>query len=290
MPMDEQAALETYGYMAQLADQVPEIAAILKKAAAENWTVSKFEYAVQDTNWFKTTSDTERQRMYLTATDPQTWRQNLSNATNNVNQLANEMGFGSANLKWAQDMAARAITLGWDEATLREQIARQGSMLTGEGGHLMGSAAELGAKIREAASNYGIPYTDASINAAVASISKGYNTIADYNALYLQRAKSRYPSLAADLDSGMTVRDIADPYIATMAQTLEISQGDISLSDRNIQRALTNKTNEGMNTAQPLWEFEQAVKKDPRWDSTKNARQDTAALLMQVGNDWGFLA
>ncbi len=287
--MEMQEALETYGYMAQLAGQVPEIAAILRQAAAENWTTAKFEYAVQDTNWFKTTSDTERQRMYLTATDPETWHQNLSNATNNVNQIANELGFGGSE-KWAQDMAAKAITLGWDEATLREQIARQGQMVTGEGGHLMGNAAETGAKLREMASAYGVPYTDATINAAVASIAKGYNTIADYNALYIQRAKSRYPSLAADLDAGLTVRDIADPYIATMAQTLEISQGDISLSDRTIQRALTNKTNEGLNTAQPLWEFEQNVKKDPRWDKTKNAHEDTAALLMQVGNDWGFLA
>jgi hypothetical protein len=70
-----------------------------------------------------------------------------------------------------------------------------------------------------------------------------------------------------------------------MAATLEISDKDVKLSDSYIKKAL-----EGANGERtPLWQFEKMLKDDPRWDKTKQARNETYDLLAQVGKDWGFV-
>jgi hypothetical protein len=45
-----------------------------------------------------------------------------------------------------------------------------------------------------------------------------------FESLIKARAKAQYPHLASQIDGGMTVRDIADPYIASYAQTLEVPE------------------------------------------------------------------
>ncbi len=283
-------ALQQYGFLGRLAGSVPELGGLLKKAADEDWTPQKFQYAVEDSKWWTSTADTRRQAAILQSSDPATWNQNVANATYNVHQIMNELGISMPKVGWAQDMAYRAITQGWDEATLREGIASYGAKFkVGEGGHLQGSAAEMEAKLMEVASSYGVPYSKDGIRGNVMSILQGNNTLADYDALFRQRAKTTYPQFAQELDSGLTVRDIADPYVATMAQTLEISEGDINLYDPIIKRALTNRDATNKPSTTPLWEFEQSVKKDPRWDKTKNAAQSASALMQQVGTDWGFI-
>ncbi len=282
-------ALEQYGFLGQLAKGNPELKKLLELAAKENYSPQKFQYAIEDSDWWKTTSDTRRQYSILKASDPETWEQNLGNAQRNVNQLLNEMGVSGTG-PWQQNLAFNAIVNGWDEQTLRENIARTGTVAKGEGGHLMGTAADLSAKMRETAANYGIPVTEKSISSQVHAVLAGYNTIADYDALYLQRAKSRYPGLSVNLDSGLTIRDIADPYIAQMAQTLEVGEGSIDLMDRYVQKALTYKGEDGRPASQALWEFEQTLKEDPRWDKTKNANEEAAGLAATIGRDWGFIA
>jgi ABC-type uncharacterized transport system YnjBCD substrate-binding protein len=55
-----------------------------------------------------------------------------------------------------------------------------------------------------------------------------------------------------------------------------------------LQGAADPKT--GMRATTPLWQFEQQVKSDPRWQFTKNAHADTSQLLEQLGHDWGYSA
>jgi hypothetical protein len=45
------------------------------------------------------------------------------------------------------------------------------------------------------------------------------------------RAKAAFPQFANQIDAGMTIRDIADPYISTYAQTLEVPETQVTLKD-----------------------------------------------------------
>lgn len=141
----------------------------------------------------------------------------------------------------------------------------------------------------------------------------------------INSAKSAYPTLAAQLDAGQTTTDIAQPYIAAMSQVLEVPDSGIQVTDPTIQKALTNSsllpaaggsskpmtpgvantnpapvgaapaassaagatTQPGASTM-PLWQFQNQLRADPRWQQTDNAKQSAYSMVASLGKQWGF--
>jgi hypothetical protein len=59
--------------------------------------------------------------------------------------------------------------------------------------------------------------------------------------------------------------------------------------DPSIKKALQYKDPKtGQPQVKPLWQFERELKDDSRWQYTKQAKNETYAILQQVGQDWGF--
>src|SRR5690606_27651965 len=99
----------------------------------------------------------------------------------------------------------------------------------------------------------------------VSNVASGRN---DENFLvgwFQNKAKAMYKNLREDIDAGLTVREIADPYISTMAQTLELAPTSINVFDKTIRRALTKQ-----GGVEDLSDFEERLRRDSRWDSTDN--------------------
>ncbi len=40
--------------------------------------------------------------------------------------------------------------------------------------------------------------------------------------------------------------------------------------------------------ATPIWQFEQQVRTDPRWQYTNNAKDAMSTALLHIGSDFGF--
>lgn len=83
--------------------------------------------------------------------------------------------------------------------------------------------------------------------------------------------KPMYPQFEKELDNGLTVQDIASPYIDTVAQFLEIPASQIDLNDPTIKKALQARDQSGQPVRMSLWELEDELTKDPRWQYTDNA-------------------
>jgi hypothetical protein len=83
--------------------------------------------------------------------------------------------------------------------------------------------------------------------------------------------KTYYPSYANDLDRGMTIKELIQPYTDVLATTLEIPEPDNPMSDNLIKQVLAYKDEKGMPAKMPIWQFEQMVKEDERWQYTDNA-------------------
>jgi hypothetical protein len=78
------------------------------------------------------------------------------------------------------------------------------------------------------------------------------------------RAKAAFPQFANQIDAGMTVRDIADPYISTYAQTLEVPETQVTLKDPAIKKALAQTGQDGTTqTSMPLWQFQRTAQGRP---------------------------
>lgn len=95
-------------------------------------------------------------------------------------------------------------------------------------------------------------------------------------------AKSRYAGFISQIDAGLAPRQIASPYIQTMASYLELDPNSISLNDPTITKALTSIDDKGSPAPTPLWQFEQEVLKDPRIATTKFAERNIYQNGMKV--------
>jgi hypothetical protein len=201
--------------------------------------------------------------------------------------MAAEMGV-SLSYPDLESMASTSLLGGLDDTTLRNMVGAKGAVGTGD--TFSGAAADLNARLRSTFSNMGVGLTDDTARRYVTEILAGRQSLASYENEAMRMAKSRFPNLAEQLDQGMTVRDAASPYIAQMAQTLEISETDIDLTDSHIQRALADRDEKGTPRSEPLWQFERRLKDDPRWDKTKQAVNQSYDMLARIGQDWGFSA
>jgi hypothetical protein len=103
-------------------------------------------------------------------------------------------------------------------------------------------------------------------------------------------AKSRYPSLVKQIDSGLTVKQIASPYFQSMANILEINPNNINMEDPTIKQAFTSLNADGQPSTKALWQFEQELKQDPRWRFTKNAESDLMGTARKVLQDFGLVS
>jgi len=181
---------------------------------------------------------------------------------------------------------ANAYARGDISATvLPYEIVRQGEI-----DFTKGAAGNTYGKLRELASAYGIQYGEDWYKNSVASILSGKEAEDTYDVSIKELAKSKYPTLAKQIDAGRNVRDLASPYIESMAQLLEIGSDTITLDDFYINQALTGLDADGTPKQKPLWEFQQQLRQDPRWRYTKNAQDSMMSASRKVLQDFGLLS
>lgn len=82
--------------------------------------------------------------------------------------------------------------------------------------------------------------------------------------------------------SGVDLATIYSPYKNILASTLEVNPNSITLDDPTLRMAI------GPDKEMSLYEYKKALRKDPRWQYTDNARQTVSSGLSQVLKDFGF--
>lgn len=113
-------------------------------------------------------------------------------------------------------------------------------------------------------------------------IARGEN-IEDFNRLIRQQAKLGLPEkVGALLDEGLDLSNIYAPYRNTMAALLEVTPDSINLDDPILRSAY------GQDKEMSIFDFKRAVRKDPRWQYTDNAREEVSSAALGVLRDFGF--
>jgi hypothetical protein len=199
-----------------------------------------------------------------------------NNLLRSVRRAAVQMGVSLTDAQ-IKTISSRAQTEGWDAATIGENIASIGNV-SGK----LGQSAETIDKLKSFAYDYGVAYDDGWYQQATASILEGKSTEENYQQQIKDMAKSRYAGFVTQIDAGLAPRQIASPYIQTMASLLELDPNSIGLNDPTVSKALTSLDDKGMPSPTPLWKFEQEILKDPRIATTKFAERNIYAKGMQV--------
>lgn len=288
-PLNKQDMADRYGYALSFLKSDPELWALFNKAVKENHTEGQFAAEFQNSKFFKTHAATYRKALELKTVDPASWDQTVSKQRAAVADIAGQMGVnlsqGAVN-KMANDI----IMLGWSEAQLQDKL---GGMITTmkNTGHYGGQAGETEDTLRKTADDYAQKLSDPTLKSWIRSIARGDATANDFKAAMEKQAQNQYAGYADQIKRGLSVRDIASPYIETMAHTLELDPSNIDMFDKTIQRALTTKdANTGKPTEYSMSDFQTDLRKDPRWARTANARDEMSSVANSVLQAWGFRA
>ena len=276
----------SFGYSVAFFNSDPELKALLNKAVSGNWTPQQFVAKLQATKWFKTHGEAARQTIALRTSDPATYKQRLTAASTQVGQVATRLG---AVLPYGVNtqISKMALELGWSEDQIRNALSKY--VTANKDGLYSGNAAQAQLQIRELASDYGYSLSTAQSGNWVKGMVMGSVTIEQVKQQIMQDAMSRFPALKDRLAAGETLEQIAAPYKDSYSKILEVNPETIALRDPLLQRALSTKDKKGKPAVATVWQFEEDLRKDPRWLQTNNARDQLVGNTRKVLSDMGLV-
>lgn len=273
-----------YGWASGFLNSIPELKNLFSQAVSGTWTATKFQAELRNTNWWKTNSQAMRESAALKATDPATWNANLQAMTVKLQQEAAAMGAAIPSNKLSK-LAATAVSTNMDDAQLKDVL---GGYVDFTSNHtLTGAAGMYSNNIKQYAADMGVTLSDQTIKNQAALIARGLGTEQDYRDQINQQASSMYPAYSDAIAGGATMRDIANPYMQIMSQSLGLNPGTITLQDPTIKAALNGAGPDGKPTGMSLTDFQTSIRSDPRWGGTQQAQnsvmQTGASVLRSMG-------
>ena len=278
---------QEYGYQLQFFKQSPELWKMLQKATKNNWTAQKFAIEFQQTSWFKKHSSTFREGMHRKMADPASFKREVDQKWEEIQQLAAQYG-ARITYKQGRTMAERAILYGHTDLELRDFLSKK--VRPGRGGHYGGSLASVEQQIRETAFRNGIRLSGKSMNAWMRRVVSGTTTMENYNNWVRTQAQRTWKAFAHEIKAGADLIDLADPYIQSMKEILELSPEEVDLFSPKIRWALSHKNAKGETEPLSIAEFENNLRDDPRWRKTQNAMDTLGEAAFGLVNKLGLRA
>lgn len=292
MPQTTPLSLEQlkaeYPLVAALLTSVPELQDIAKQASdpSNPWSLEKIIAAVQNSNWYATHSDTARQLIAIMRSDPSTYSQRVDNLSYQLQTMAAQLGV-QMTPQQLQQLGVDALMSGYDQntAVLNQKMAQ--FLKPASGNHFGGQAGSYEDQIRQSMLDLGVGMPESQLDQQIQNIIAGKQSVQGVQAQLRTQAASMYPAYSSQINSGMNVSDIASPYITRAQQLLEMGQGQMNINTPLIKSAL-QYTQDGSPAAMPMYDFEKAVRQDPRWLSTDNAQDAFMSNAHQVLVNFGF--
>ncbi len=272
--------------VAALVTSIPEITKIFQDAVAGSWSPDKFISSVQNTNWWATHSDTARQIFLLQKTDPASWHQQVTNLESSLTSLAATLG-ASPTGSQLNALAIDALTNGYDnnQAELRQKFSQYVNPVSSD--HFGGEAGTDETSIRDAMRQLGVTISEPQLQSNIKNIIGGTTDVQSVLAQLRTQAAATYPAYANQINQGMNVSDIADPYMQQAQQILEKGPGEINIFNPMIKKALQNTVG-GKPAPMSLTDFEINTRKNPAWMQTNNAQTSMMQTAHQVLTNFGL--
>jgi hypothetical protein len=243
----------------------------------ELWKAGKFTEAEDvyfRTDWAKLDEDV-KDRYLLALENDNLYKERLTKFTVNLRKLLAPYGIKIDDTK-VKDYYDRGID---EEVILDELISGVGAK------DAAGIAANALDDLRTTARNNGFNLDrdfGNQVDDWLRRISRGED-VDDFKRLIRQQAKLGLPEKVGTLlDEGLDLSNVFAPYRNTMAALLEVTPDSINLDDPLLRSAY------GPDKETSIYDFKRAVRKDPRWQYTDNAREEVSTIALNVLRDFGF--
>lgn len=243
-----------------------------------------------ETAWFKEHGVQVTKNLALEQTSPDVFRQNVAAAKEELRDNATRLGksLSEADL----DAIARDAYIygkAFNSAQVVNEIVARGAATAG------GVSGTTALSLKNYAASMGVDMAAPQAGqdwyiAAGDKVAIGDMTEEEFKAQIKDHAKGKYQPFAEQIDKGMTVRQLASPYINSMAGLLEVGADTIGLDDPTIKTALTGLNKDNQPALKSLWQFETDLRKDPRWATTKNANDTVNATARNILQTFGLVS
>ena len=284
--MTPEELASSYGFAYAFLEGNKELRKLFSQAVKETWTADKFQAEVRDTAWWKKNSETMRQAEITRKTDPATWEAMVEAESIKIRQLAAEVGAAIPAKKF-KHLVETALRTGLDEDGLRNVLGKYVDFT--KNGTLQGEAGMHEFTMKQYAADMGLKIDDQTIKNQAQRVIRKVATTQDFESEMREHAKSMYPSYAQQIDSGMTMKDVASPYIQMMSQTLDLPDTGITVFDPLIKQALNGLSSDGKPTGLSLTDFQQKLRSDTRWRTTGEAQNSMMGVGKAVLQDFGLM-
>ena len=198
-----------------------------------------------------------------------------------VTDIAERIGAPLSQERLAEvvDQARRNL---WDAQDIENALRGDLSRALESGENLMGDAGTYQTTLMQWANLNGIGIDASTAAKYVANMTLGVQSLddvkQDLRETYLIGA---YPAWSEKIRQGFDPWQISSPYRTSVAKLLELDPDQVGLDDPLVKMGLQSTGNDGQPRVVPLYEFEQQVRNDPRWQKTDNAYQ----TYTRVGSD-----
>jgi hypothetical protein len=281
-----QNKLAEYGFAYGLIQSDPSLQELFQRflESGSSWLQPKVEAELRNTDWFKNNDLAKRNYEILRTGDSKTFEKVSTSWKEWVTKQASSLG---ANLS-DEDIAKFADQLMQGGISQDKALDIFASTYIDYGNaDLIGRAGALQDELVSLNKQYGNILGDSQINNYVRQMLTNKMMNTDVTDMIRRTAASTYSNFSDRIMAGETVDDIASPYKKLMQDYLELS--DVNLQDNLMLDALSGKTEKGTAKYNSLSEFRKAIKSDPRWQYTDNARGEYFGIAQKVLNDFGFL-
>ena len=284
-PVQDTLNLADVGWNKAVLTTYPELAALFRRGIAGGWSSAHLIAQVRNTNWYKNNTETWRLTEVQRLTDPKSYSQGWNSVKNDLVAQAAQLGatLTGNTLTKAVNQVYRFGLKGQDVTKLLSNY------ITEHNGVMGGAAGTAQQNLRQIAQLNGVSYNDEWYSTAARGVVSGTRTAQDYENDIRTQAASAFPVYADQIKAGQNVSAIASPYVQRMSTLLELNPTDVNLFDPHIREALSGRNPDtGKAQAKSLWQFENDLRKDPRWQFTNNARQTTANVANSILQKWGL--
>lgn len=273
--MAEQTAAEKFGIGEALLND-KKYGAQLRRVF-DLWKAGKLVEAQEEyfkTAWAKLDADV-RERYLLNLENQDIYKERLRTFGINLRKYLNAQG-----VKITDEQIKDYYDRGIDEEVILDELI---SGISAKGA--AGAPANALEDLRTTARNNGFNLDrdfGGQVDEWLRRIARG-ESAEDFKRLIRAQAKLGLPEkVGALLDEGLDLSNIYTPYRTRMANLLETTPDAISLDDPLLRSAY-----EG-DKEMSLYDFQRAIRRDPRWQYTDNAREDVSNVALKVLRDFGF--
>ena len=277
--------------LGDLLTSVPELNKLLQQAQANDWSTQRFLNAVENSDWYQNHSATARAEIIQRANDPASWQSSLRATTFSIMSLEHQLGM-SLTPDENHAIAVHALLSGnsGNQQWLTDRISHHEDYSNLKNlNNLQGQMAGTTAQLQQLAADYGVRWTPAQFAQHAQDIVDGTTTIDTFQRRMVDWAMSAFPGWSKQLQEGRTLAQVADPYVQSMSQILEMNPSQLDTYTPMIRQALQgSRDKSGDWNPTSLIDFERQLRSDPRYWKTQGAVDTVSSALIKMGQDFGF--